>query len=77
MRICTWGTSKQELILGLAGLLEYLYLNYILLTIELPDWPRFRGKRQIYPNSSTGKISTGGESIYKIFSAEPKDLFKY
>lgn len=39
VRICTRGTSKQELILGLAGLLESLYLNYILLIIELETGP--------------------------------------
>lgn len=51
MCACAPGTSKQELILGLAGLLASLHLNYILLLTELRDWPALIQRRETHPGA--------------------------
>lgn len=75
------GTSKQKLILGLAGLFTSFYLNYILLLIELRGWLALTQRQETHsgahPNSSMGKISIGWKCVYRISSAEPRDLCNY
>lgn len=68
--ICTWGTSKQELILGLAGLFKSFYLNYILLLVEPSRLALIQTQEtnsDTHTNSFIDKISIGCKGIYRTY----------
>lgn len=82
MCACAPGTSKQELILGLAGLLASLHLNYILLLTEFRDQPALIQRRETNPGAPPTHLGIKLVQVANVFieslsSSEHRDLCNY
>lgn len=82
MCACGPGTSKQEPILGLAGVLASFPLNYILLLTELRDRLALIQRQETNPGAPPTHLGIKLVQVANIFieslsSAEPMDLCNY